>query len=330
MLYINIITAYKGNILIHQLDEDRYSGNIHFAENSHEDILWDYVVVFQNLNHDFDGMRYKEGGLIFIAGEPQSMEPYCKKFFKQFDYVIIPHPNKTGNNIYHTNPALNWHFGRSFANTSFKYSFHDLETLKVDKAKDISMMCSNKTMMPGHVKRFEFYNRLRKEFDGAIDFFGAGIKLVDDKADILMPYRFHICIENSNDDHYWTEKIADPLLGFSIPIYCGSPNIFDYFPKGAIVLIDIDRPDEAIKVIGDILRNPKEEYAKRLPALLEARKLLLNKYNMFPMLESFLSERKPVLGASRSFNIKSYTEMMSWKINMTLARFRRLFFKITH
>ena len=187
MLNINIITAYKSNILIHQLDEVRYSGKIHFAENSHEDILWDYVVVFQNLNHDFDGMRYKEGGLIFIAGEPQSMEPYCKNFFKQFDYVIIPHPNKTGNNIYHTNPALNWHFGRSFANASFKYSFHDLETLKVDKVKEISMMCSNKTMMPGHVKRFEFYNRLRKEFNGAIDFFGAGIKLVDDKADILMP-----------------------------------------------------------------------------------------------------------------------------------------------
>lgn len=330
MLNINIITAYKGNILIHQLDVKRYLGRINFCENSHADVLWDYVVVFQNLNHDFDGIRYRKGGLIFIAGEPQSMEPYCNEFFRQFDYVIIPHPDKTGSNLYHANPALNWHFGRSFATATFKYAFKDLLALRANKTKDISMMCSNKTMMPGHVRRFEFYNKLRKEFDGAIDFFGSGINPIDDKADILIPYRFHICIENSNDEHYWTEKIADPILGYSIPIYCGAPNILDYFPKNSMVLIDIEKPDEAIHTISKILQNPQGEYAKRLPALLDARNLLLDKYNMFPMLENFIAEHHCEPGQTMNFSVKSYTEMKSWRIRMTYARIRRLLFKLTH
>lgn len=330
MININIITAYKNNVLIHQLDADRYFGKIHFAENSHEDIVWDYVVVFQNLNHSFDGIKYKKGGLIFIAGEPQSMEPYCNEFFRQFDYVIIPHPNKSGSNIYHTNPALNWHFGRSFAHATFKYSFCDLQVLRVEKKKNISMMCSNKTMMPGHVKRFKFYNKLREALHGKIDFYGSGIQLVDDKADILIPYRFHICIENSNDNHYWTEKIADPILGYSIPIYCGAPNILDYFPKDSIILIDINKPEEVINTITKILANPQEEYAKRLHAIKEARELLLNKYNMFPMLENFIKEQNPQLGQSMNFCVRSYTEMKAWKVKMTLARIKRLLFKLTH
>ena len=330
MIHINIITAYSKNVLIHQLDQSRYKDKIYFAENSHEDIVWDYVVVFQNLNHDFDGMRYRQGGLIFIAGEPECMEPYCNRFFKQFDYVIIPHPHKTGVNIYHENPALNWHFGRSFNSQLFKYNYNQLMAMQVEKTANISMMCSNKTMMPGHVLRYQFYKKLKEELGKQIDFYGAGIKLIDDKADIIMPYRFHICVENSNDEHYWTEKIADSILGYAVPIYCGAPNITDYFPKEALVIVDVNKPCEAIQIIRKLLANPEQEYQKRLPALMKARELLLNKYNMFPMLERFIEEHHPVLGETREFHLLSYTEMLSWKIKMWAARFRRLWFKINH
>lgn len=331
MLNINIINAYRQEILIHQLDRERYEGIINFAENSHEDIVWDYVVVFQNLNTDFDGIKYRKGGLIFIAGEPECMEPYSSGFFKQFDYIIIPHPHRNGKNIYHTNPALNWHFGRSFSKKTFKYDYTTLNNANVpEKLYNISMMCSSKTMMPGHVLRYKFYEMLSKELEGKIDFFGAGIKLVDDKADIILPYRFHICIENSTDEHYWTEKIADAILGYSVPIYCGAPNIFDYFPKDSIVIIDINNSEDAVKIINKILANPEEEYIKRLPALRAAREILLSKYNMFPMLERFISEQKPMLGEVGTLSIVSYTETMEWRIRMFIARIKRLLFKLTH
>jgi len=330
MLNINIITAYTRPIFLHQLDAKRYEGVIKFCENSHEDIVWDYIVVFQNYSHDFDGIKYRQGGLIFIAGEPESMEPYCNRFFSQFDYVILPHPHRKGQNIYHTNPAVNWHFGRSFSTVTFAYTYNDLINLESRKKKNISMMCSTKTMMPGHVQRYKFYKLISQVFNGQIDFFGAGIKLVEDKADILLPYRFHICIENSRDDHYWTEKIADPILGYSIPIYYGAPNIYDYFPEDALIVIDIKKPKEAFEIIQMILSNPEEEYQKRLPALIEARRRLLDKYNIFPMLEDFIASNKSSFGSTCKLDIKSYAEMMKWKLNMIFARIKRMLYKIIH
>lgn len=331
MLSINIITAYKENIFIHQLNKSLYHNKIYFAENSHEDIVWDYVVVFQNLNHLFQGIRYKKGGLIFIAGEPECAEPYCTDFLNQFDYAIVPHPHKTHPVVIHTNPSLNWHFGRSYSQNKFKYNYEALSTLLCPvKDKNISMMCSNKTMMPGHVMRYQFYQLLSKEFKGQIDFYGAGIKLVDDKADILLPYRFHICIENSTDDHYWTEKIADPILGYSIPIYCGAPNITTYFPKDALVLIDINKPEEAVSTIKNLLEHAEEEYQRRLPALIEARKLLLDKYNLFPMLAQFVAAHPVSQREILNFNVRSYTEFFSWKVLNYKARLKRLIFKLKH
>ena len=330
MIKINIITSYSSPILIHQLDRQRFQSSIYFAENSLEPFEWDYVVVFQNLDHRFDGIKYRKGGLIYIAGEPESMDPYCRRFFNQFDYVIAPHPHLKGKNIFHENPALNWHYGRSFKNVTFKYNYEDLANKTVEKSKSISMMCSSKTMLPGHILRYSFYQLLRKNFQGQIDFYGAGIQLVDDKADILDKYRFHICIENSADDHYWTEKIADPILGFSVPIYYGAPNITDYFPQGSIILIDINNPEEALHTIGKILQNPEEEYNKHYSSLLKARDLLLNKYNIFPMLESFILRQNPALGEMEQLQLIPYTEMFEWKVRMSFARLRRFVFKLFH
>lgn len=331
MININIITAYEQPIFIHQLDKERYSGKINFAENSHEDIVWDYIVVFQNLSHDFDGIRYRRGGLIFIAGEPECAEPYCDAFFDQFDCAIVPHPHRNHPKLVHTNPALNWHFGRSYAQSTFKYDFIALQQMDVPlKEKAISMMCSNKTMMPGHVMRYKFFQMLQKEYRELIDFFGSGIMLVDDKADILLPYMFHICIENSQDEHYWTEKIADPILGFSVPIYCGCPNIGDYFPKDAIISIDINKPEEAKHILSKILQDPAAEYQKRLPALTEARNQLLDRHNVFPTLERMIMDYPVSESEICSFNVRSYMEMPSWKTRFYISRFKRLVFKLTH
>ncbi len=330
MIHINIIHPFGKVLFMHQLDTNRFSEKFHFAENSTEKIVWDYIVVFQNVNYQCLGLSYRKGGLIFIAGEPECAEPYCNSFFDQFNYAIVPHPHKNHPVILHTNPALNWLFGHSYTKGLFRYSYSEIKEIKADKIKNISMMCSNKVMMPGHILRYQFYQLLSKEFKGQIDFYGAGIKLVDDKADILLPYRFHICIENSTDDHYWTEKIADPILGYSIPIYCGAPNITTYFPKDALVLIDINKPEEAVSTIKNLLEHAEEEYQRRLPALIEARKLLLDKYNLFPMLAQFVAAHPVSQREILNFNVRSYTEFFSWKVLNYKARLKRLIFKLKH
>ena len=46
-------------------------------------------------------------------------------------------------------------------------------------------------------------------------------------------YKFHICIENFQVEDYFSEKIINPLIFNSIPIYLGCSKIAEYFPKGA-------------------------------------------------------------------------------------------------
>ena len=55
-------------------------------------------------------------------------------------------------------------------------------------------------------------------------------------------YKFHICIENVNSNHYFSEKITNPLLSNVIPIYYGCKNIDGYF-------------DNIIKLSGDTKKD---------------------------------------------------------------------------
>jgi hypothetical protein len=55
---------------------------------------------------------------------------------------------------------------------------------------------------------------------------------------VLNKYKFVICVENSIQNGYVTEKIFNCLFAKSIPIYSGAPNIYSYFNKD--VFVDLD------------------------------------------------------------------------------------------
>ncbi len=107
---------------------------------------------------------------------------------------------------------------------------------------------------------------------------------------------------------YWTEKLADAYLGGAFPFYWGCPNVEKYFPQGALVPIDIHRPEEAISII----RKTMEEgtFEKALPLLKEAREAVLSRYNLFPTLARLLGtlpEEPPVpvtLHPEESFSLR--------------------------
>ena len=331
MIYINILTAFPYSLFMHQLDEDRFRDKIYFAENSDEDIVWDYIVVYENLRPNLSNMKYHKGGLIFISGEPEDSNPYCRRFLNQFDYIISSHRSFKSPKNHLTQQALNWHFGFSHVKMNAKYSYYDLKEMAVpDKVADVSMICSSKTMMPGHIGRYKFYQMLKEHFPDKIDFYGSGIKYIEDKADAILPYRFHICIENSSIDDYWTEKIADAILGYSVPVYFGCTNITNYFPKEAIIIIDIHNPKEAFNAISNILANPVQIYQEKLPYLKEARRQLLENYNIFPMLDGFIKEATESRGEIVCLDCSPWDKMWSWKLNFYYLRFLRLMYKILH
>jgi hypothetical protein len=54
----------------------------------------------------------------------------------------------------------------------------------------------------------------------------------------ISKYKFIVSMENTREDTYITEKITHGLLANTIPVYWGSPRIFDYFNKERFIYVD--------------------------------------------------------------------------------------------
>ena len=112
-----------------------------------------------------------------------------------------------------------------------------------------------------------------------IDVFGRGIKDFDDKWEVLAPYKYHISLENSSTNHYWTEKLADSYLAETFPIYYGCKNITDYFPESSLASIDISDFDQTVRIIDKIIEE--DRYEKSIDVLKACKHKILNEYNIF-------------------------------------------------
>ncbi len=152
-------------------------------------------------------------------------------------------------------------------------------------------MVSNKAITPAHRHRQEFVAALRLHFGSDLAIFGRGVRDIGDKGEALLPFKYHLALENSAFYHYWTEKLADPLLCWSFPFYWGCPNAEDYFPAGALQRINIYDPRATISVIEQAIRD--DTYAKSLPVLDEARRRILQDYNLFAVAAKLCSEPDP-------------------------------------
>jgi len=130
---------------------------------------------------------------------------------------------------------------------SFSHMWHNAPLKYIPlKNKPISMMVSEKNAQAGHKYRHDLINKIL-ETSLPIDIYGRGCMyyeyLGDDRIKgrftELEPYEnyeFHICIENFETNHYFSEKIMNPLLSATTPIYMGCRNIQKYFPENVIVL----------------------------------------------------------------------------------------------
>ena len=100
------------------------------------------------------------------------------------------------------------------------------EDMKVyNKTKKISIIASNKKQTVGHKLRHEVIS----EFGKDLDVYGRGYSPIDDKLEGLKEYQYHIVIENSKQDDYFTEKIIDCFATGTVPIYWGTNGIKKYF-----------------------------------------------------------------------------------------------------
>ncbi|RLA59026.1 MAG: glycosyltransferase [Epsilonproteobacteria bacterium] len=246
---------------------------------------YDWLVIIDDISriipHGVEHLLCPKENTILVTTEPSSITRYGRAFAKQFHYLltnqdenVLPHPNairsQTGNV---------WFYGRDYDEI--------VSVAEPTKTKKISTVCSNKQQ--GHTLhklRYEF-TKIMEERIPELERFGRGFRWIETKADALDDYEFHVAIENHYAPHVWTEKLADAFLGYTVPIYHGCPNVYEYFPKESVIQIDIHDVEGSISKIKEIIAT-EGEYERRLPAVKEARRRVIEEYNLLAMINKIV------------------------------------------
>jgi hypothetical protein len=135
-----------------------------------------------------------------------------------------------------------------------------------NKTKLMSIIVSEKKNAPGHIYRHQFVELIIKN-NLPIDIYGRGSstyiydrvmgKFYSDEP--YEDYFFSICIENYKCNHYFSEKIATPLMYNCTPIYYGCKNINSYVEN---VISLTENPEENLQIVQEIINNPEKFYKK--------------------------------------------------------------------
>ena len=267
-----------------------------------ESTEYDWLVVYHDIPKDgkrkvLQELNCPRERTVLVTTEPSTVTVYGTDYLAQYGTIItfqepwaMKHPR-----IVHRSPGLVWYYGYDFDKTSYR-SYDTIKGETVDKTDVISTVCSSKKgRVTLHSKRVDFTAQLKEDIP-ELELFGRGVREMADKADALQPYRYHVVVENHVAPHHITEKLPDAFLGYTLPFYHGAPNTAEYFPKESFVPIDINDYSGAVDIIRSVIDN--NEYEDRLPYIKEARRIVLEKFNLFGVLSEEIEKLHPITSAA--------------------------------
>jgi len=134
-----------------------------------------------------------------------------------------------------------------------------------DKKFQISHLTGFKEMTEGHRLRKKLYYKQSK-IKNPIDFYVSkhgGVensfnsKILGESKNPLFDSQFHVCIENSKQKNFFTEKLIDCFVTKTIPIYWGCENIENFFDtNGFFVAKDFN---DIIEICNSLDENTYQE-----------------------------------------------------------------------
>jgi len=166
------------------------------------------------------------------------------------------------------------------------------------KNKLLSSIQSAKRTTWGHALRYNFLENFMREHGDLLDLYG-----FDDKYCAGMPFRnkelknndkFHAlsqykyCFAFDNQDtikNFFGTQFTDAILYWTVPIYWGGADLQRFFPPGSYIQIDLkdlNTPEQVVNFLKE------DDYSARVESLKEARDLILNKYNLWPLIEDII------------------------------------------
>ncbi len=263
-------------------------GRCEFVLNPDNDTKFDYWIVFATAPGKCR-LRVAPVNTLFIAGEPPEKKIYPRGFYQQFHRLICSKGEYPHDRICFDALGLNWHVGHDRISGEYRYGYDELSTMgPADKQLAISVICSDLHTTPGQRARLHFLEQIKPHFGDRLVHYGRGFLPIEDKMEGIAPFYYHLVLENSISDDYWTEKLADAYLGWSFPLYVGCSNLSRYFPETSFCPLDMDNVASAISTMEQALTTPPS--ARQHAALAEARQRILNRYNPFARF-SYWAER---------------------------------------
>lgn len=241
----------------------------------------DVLIVYNRSSYTLETDLPKER-TVFVSGEPDVIHPFSCRFLNQFGIVVTTSPKELQTQKWLRATCWYWYAGISFPDAAKLQiamdhdQFTNLEP--PSKSDKISIVTSRKRLTEYHDKRLQFVESLIEKIPDHLEVYGRGFRPVEDKADAILPYQYHLAIENGGGPHTWTEKLVDPWLCWAFPFYAGCDNVEEYFPRQSFEYINLDDPDTAAdQMIRDIANG---RWQHSISAIAEARKLTLEKHNL--------------------------------------------------
>lgn len=247
---------------------------------------YDWLVVYDELprRKKYIDVHCPPEHTILVTQEPAIIKTQAPCYLNQFNYVLTTHnPDVCRHRNYRRGAGcLVWINGHSFEELAAMPDF--------PKTELISAICSRKLMKKTeHFKRHTMYEYLLENLPG-FSWKGQGIDPIDYKYQALDTFKYHIVVENCNQPYHWSEKIADAIMSLCLPFYSGDPKLEQVLPPESFIRIPNDNPPEALRIIKNAIDN--NEYEKRLPALKEARRLLVERYNLYQQVIGVIQEHQ--------------------------------------
>ena len=182
-----------------------------------------------------------------------------------------------------------WYCERS----GYTKTYDELINLKPQKKKKgMSCTVSEKTYLPGRNARVQFVKEFQQRHAEKLDLYGRISKIPeladfvleikdDDKYNTLKDYQYCLAFDNGTYPNYFATQLTDTLLSWALPVYNVAPgisNTHEFFPEGSYIPFDARDHNEIDRIVDFI---NKDNFEDHIPAMTEARKLILDKYNLW-------------------------------------------------
>lgn len=236
---IKVVCNYNTDINIFNIVNDIWGKYSDFKFTFQND--YDVLLIFNKYHPSL----IKPGTKVFgFIQEPSWSGFYDKDLPKYCDYVFYHKPEifKTNNVIFSPSVMLH-HLWNKPQRGEIQWQENNTQNIinnKVEKNKKLSIIISNREGEPQYNLRQNLVKLLLKS-DIDFDMYGLGWNLDDrrykgylsNKIDGLLNYEFSICMENSREDGYITEKFNDAILCGTVPLYYGAPDVDKHYPNSS-------------------------------------------------------------------------------------------------